>query len=123
VTPEAFARIFCADLDLPLRGAFADTVAAQIRAQLEDADAVARVPLAGDTRWADARQPAPGDDLAALGTGEPEEPADELPECRVIVEVRPPRARPRLRADARRSTCRSGRTTCRTTSSGTCSRR
>jgi hypothetical protein len=92
VTPEAFARIFCADLDLPLRGAFADTVAAQIRAQLEDADAVARVPLAGDTRWADARQPAPGDDLAALGTGEPEL-GDELPECRVIVEVRRPRPR------------------------------
>ncbi len=47
VTPEQFARTFCADLDL-LLAPWADTVAAQIRAQLEDQDGVGSMELAVD---------------------------------------------------------------------------
>jgi len=67
VTPEQFARTFCADLDLP-PAPWADTVAAQIRAQLEDQDGVGSMELAVD------------------GSGES---GDEIPECRVILSVRP----------------------------------
>ena len=72
VTPEEFARTFCADLDLPA-APWADTVAAQIRAQLEDHDGVGSMELAID------------------GGGDG---GDEVPECRVILSVRllPPRA-------------------------------
>ena len=66
VTPEQFARTFCADLDLP-PAPWADTVAAQIRAQLEDQDGVGSMELAVD------------------GGGES---GDEIPECRVILSVR-----------------------------------
>jgi chromatin structure-remodeling complex subunit SFH1 len=66
VTPEQFARTFCADLDLP-PAPWADTVAAQIRAQLEDQDGVGSMELAVD------------------GGGEN---GDEIPECRVILSVR-----------------------------------
>jgi chromatin structure-remodeling complex subunit SFH1 len=65
VTPEQFARTFCADLDLPATP-WADTVAAQIRAQLEDQDGVGSMELAVD------------------GGGES---GDEVPECRVILSV------------------------------------
>ncbi|KAI9443610.1 SNF5-domain-containing protein [Lactarius indigo] len=47
VTPEQFARTFCADLDLP-PAPWADTVAAQIRAQLDDQDGVGSMELAVD---------------------------------------------------------------------------
>jgi chromatin structure-remodeling complex subunit SFH1 len=67
VTPEQFARTFCADLDLP-PAPWADTVAAQIRAQLEDQDGVGSMELAVDG-----------------GGGES---GDEIPECRVILSVR-----------------------------------
>ncbi len=66
VTPEEFARTFCADLDLPATP-WADTVAAQIRAQLEDHDGVGSMELAVD------------------GGGDA---GDEVPECRVILSVR-----------------------------------
>ena len=65
VTPEEFARTFTADLDLP--ATWADTVAAQIRAQLEDQDGVGSMELAVD------------------GGGDG---GDEVPECRVILSVR-----------------------------------
>ena len=65
VTPEQFARTFCADLDLPATP-WADTVAAQIRAQLEDQDGVGSMELAVD----------------GGGSG-----GDEVPECRVILSV------------------------------------
>jgi chromatin structure-remodeling complex subunit SFH1 len=65
VTPEQFARTFCADLDLPATP-WADTVAAQIRAQLEDQDGVGSMELAVD------------------GGGSV---GDEVPECRVILSV------------------------------------
>ena len=66
VTPEEFARTFVADLDLPATP-WADTVAAQIRAQLEDQDGVGSMELAVD------------------GGGDG---GDEVPECRVILSVR-----------------------------------
>jgi hypothetical protein len=66
VTPEEFARTFVADLDLPATP-WADTVAAQIRAQLEDQDGVGSMELAVD----------------GGGYG-----GDEVPECRVILSVR-----------------------------------
>ncbi|KAI9507622.1 SNF5-domain-containing protein [Russula earlei] len=65
VTPEQFARTFCADLDLPATP-WADTVAAQIRAQLEDQDGVGSMDLAVD----------------GGGSG-----GDEVPECRVILSI------------------------------------
>jgi chromatin structure-remodeling complex subunit SFH1 len=68
VTPEQFARTFCADLDLP-PVPWADTVAAQIRAQLEDQDGVGSMELAVD---------------GGVGAGES---GDEIPECRVILSV------------------------------------
>jgi chromatin structure-remodeling complex subunit SFH1 len=70
VKPEAFAKIFCYDLDLPMT--FVDTVAAQIRAQIEDHEGVASMELGQDG--------AP--DLDDLG-----QDGDELPECRVILSV------------------------------------
>ncbi len=66
VTPEEFARTFCADLDLPA-APWTDTVAAQIRAQLEDQDGVGSMEVAVD------------------GGGDG---GDEVPECRVILSVR-----------------------------------
>ena len=69
MTPEQFARTFCADLDLP-SAPWADTVAAQIRAQLEDHDGVGSMELAID------------------GSGGGGESGDEIPECRVILSVR-----------------------------------
>jgi len=65
VTPEQFARTFCADLDLPATP-WADTVAAQIRAQLEDQDGVGSMELA----------------VEGGGLG-----GDEVPECRVILSI------------------------------------
>lgn len=65
VTPEEFARTFCADLDLPA-APWSDTVAAQIRAQLEDQDGVGSMELAVD----------------GGGNG-----GDEVPECRVILSI------------------------------------
>jgi len=65
VTPEEFARTFCADLDLPA-APWSDTVAAQIRAQLEDQDGVGSMELA----------------VEGGGNG-----GDEVPECRVILSI------------------------------------
>ncbi|KAK7048709.1 SNF5-domain-containing protein [Favolaschia claudopus] len=64
VQPENFARIFCTDLDLP--SVWVETVTNQIRAQLEEHEAIARLELMNDG-------------LDPQG--------DEVPECRVILSI------------------------------------
>lgn len=71
IKPENFAKIFCNDLDIPQT--WADTIATQIRAQLEDHEGVASMELGQDGALDTAEQPANG---------------EELPECRVILSVR-----------------------------------
>ncbi|KAJ3565284.1 hypothetical protein NP233_g7729 [Leucocoprinus birnbaumii] len=70
IKPESFAKIFCYDLDLP--HSFVDTVAAQIRAQIEDHEGVATMELGQD---------------GAPDLDDPGHPGDELPECRVILSI------------------------------------
>lgn len=69
ITPEAFAVRFCHDLDLPERP-WTETIANQIRAQIEDHEGVASMDFGMDT-------------MDFYGPGE-----DEVPECRVILSVR-----------------------------------
>ncbi|OSD06576.1 SNF5-domain-containing protein [Trametes coccinea BRFM310] len=71
ITPESFARIFCADLDLPLTP-WVDTIAAQIRAQIEDHEGVASTYLGAD---------------AEMSEPEDETPGEEVNECRVILSI------------------------------------
>ena len=73
--PEAFARIFCTDLDLSLNQ-WQETVANQIRAQLEEYEGIASVDLGS----------------SAEGYVDPDEAMGdiEVPECRVILSVRQP---------------------------------
>ena len=75
VKPELFARIFCADLDLPLNP-WVETVANQIRAQLEEYEGIVTM------------------DLGSCSTGYEEVGAEdvgavdiEVPERRVILSV------------------------------------
>jgi chromatin structure-remodeling complex subunit SFH1 len=72
VKPESFAKVFCADLDLP-PVPWAETVANQIRAQLEDHEGVASMDLGVDR---------------AMDLDPYAEHGDEIPECRVILSVR-----------------------------------
>ncbi|KAI0312061.1 SWI-SNF chromatin remodeling complex, Snf5 subunit [Amylostereum chailletii] len=65
VTPERFAKTFVADLDLP-QNPWVETVAAQIRAQLEDQEGVGSMALMVD------------------GTGNT---GDEVPDCRVVLSI------------------------------------
>jgi chromatin structure-remodeling complex subunit SFH1 len=66
IQPEEFAQAFCQDLDLPT-SPWVETVATQIRAQLEDHEGVASMDF-------DVLDPySPGD--------------EEVPECRVILSV------------------------------------
>lgn len=67
IEPETFARTFCADLDLP-ENPWVETVATQIRAQLEEHEGLASMDLNIDTLEL--------------------RPEDEIPECRVILSVR-----------------------------------
>ncbi|KAG6917060.1 hypothetical protein DXG01_004032 [Tephrocybe rancida] len=69
IRPETFARTFCTDLDLPLQP-WLDTVANQIRAQIEEHEGVATMDLGIDGA---AELTAPG--------------GDEIPECRVILSI------------------------------------
>ncbi|KAI0331910.1 SNF5-domain-containing protein [Cubamyces sp. BRFM 1775] len=71
ITPESFARIFCADLDLPSQP-WVDTIAAQIRAQIEDHEGVASTYLGAD---------------AEMTEPEDESPGEEVNECRVILSI------------------------------------
>lgn len=73
IKPEAFARTFCADLDLP-QVPWVETVTNQIRAQLEDHEGVASLDLAVDDAVMEV-------DESGQGLG------DEVPECRVILSV------------------------------------
>jgi len=70
ITPESFAKIFCLDLDIPQT--WAETIAAQIRAQLEDQEGVASMELGQDGAL----------DIDMLPPN-----GEELPECRVILSV------------------------------------
>ncbi|KAJ2916119.1 hypothetical protein MD484_g4268, partial [Candolleomyces efflorescens] len=71
IKPENFARIFCNDLDLPLNP-WAETIAAQIRSQLEEYQDVAALELGMD---------------GAADPGESGEGLEELPDCRVILSI------------------------------------
>ncbi|KAI0635922.1 SNF5-domain-containing protein [Trametes polyzona] len=71
ITPETFARIFCTDLDLPLQP-WVETIAAQIRAQIEDHEGVATTYLGAD---------------AEISEPEDESPGEEVNECRVILSI------------------------------------
>lgn len=71
ITPENFAKIFCGDLDLPLHP-WADTVANQIRAQLEEHEGVASMEMGLDG-------------AADLDTVPPN--GEDMHECRVILSI------------------------------------
>ncbi|PSR78184.1 hypothetical protein PHLCEN_2v7516 [Hermanssonia centrifuga] len=68
IKPESFARTFCADLDLP-PNPWAETVANQIRAQLEEHEGVASMDLGLDA-------------MDVYANNE-----EEIPECRVILSI------------------------------------
>jgi chromatin structure-remodeling complex subunit SFH1 len=72
IKPETFAKIFCVDLDLPI--VWAETVANQIRAQLEEHEGVASLDLGVD-------------DYAHVHADREGEGGEEIPECRVILSV------------------------------------
>ena len=72
ISPESFARIFCTDLDLPTNP-WAEMVANQIRAQLEEHEGVAALDHHLGT---------------VVEAGLAPEPGEEIPECRVILSVR-----------------------------------
>lgn len=73
IKPETFAKIFCNDLDLP-QNPWVETVAAQIRAQLEDYEGVAAMDIGMDGAL----------DVDAVPLN-----SEEVSECRVILSVRP----------------------------------
>ncbi|KAF8843369.1 SNF5-domain-containing protein [Paxillus ammoniavirescens] len=72
IKPETFAKIFCVDLDLPI--VWAETVANQIRAQLEEHEGVASLDLGVD-------------DYAHVHADREGEGGEEIPECRVILSI------------------------------------
>ncbi|KAF8073941.1 hypothetical protein FPV67DRAFT_1666684 [Lyophyllum atratum] len=71
IKPETFARTFCTDLDLPLQP-WMDTVANQIRAQIEEYEGVASMDLGID---------------GAMDVEDIPPNGDDVPECRVILSV------------------------------------
>ncbi|GLB38628.1 putative SNF5 / SMARCB1 / INI1 [Lyophyllum shimeji] len=71
IKPETFARTFCTDLDLPLQP-WMETVANQIRAQIEDHEGVASMDLGIDGAM----------DIDAVPPN-----GEEVPECRVILSI------------------------------------
>ncbi|KAI9573662.1 hypothetical protein HD554DRAFT_2013099 [Boletus coccyginus] len=73
IKPETFAKIFCMDLDLPIVP-WAETVANQIRAQLEEHEGVASLDLGVD-------------DYIHKHTDRDGEAVEEIPECRVILSI------------------------------------
>ncbi|KIK92960.1 hypothetical protein PAXRUDRAFT_545314 [Paxillus rubicundulus Ve08.2h10] len=74
IKPETFAKIFCVDLDLPI--VWAETVANQIRAQLEEHEGVASLDLGVDD-YAPVHADREGEN----------ESSEEIPECRVIISI------------------------------------
>jgi len=139
VSPAAFARTFCADLDLPAFP-YAEQVEGAIRSQIEEWEGVAGVELRPPLS-----QPPPNkglnpfysitneddkeEELAAwelLGEEYREGDGEEVPDCRVTLEVRHVRIYDTVCGvtyTTRRSTCRSRRSISWTTSSGTSFRR
>ncbi|KAG2125560.1 hypothetical protein BD769DRAFT_1358172 [Suillus cothurnatus] len=75
IKPESFAKVFCADLDLP-SVPWAETVANQIRAQIEDHEGVASMDIGVDNAIDSSLDP----HVAA-------EAGEEVPECRVILSI------------------------------------
>ncbi|KAF8630830.1 hypothetical protein AX17_005189 [Amanita inopinata Kibby_2008] len=71
ITPETFAKVFCGDLDLPA-ALWADTVANQIRAQLEEHEGVASMEIGLDGAPNVEAHPPNG---------------EEMQECRVILSI------------------------------------
>lgn len=71
ITPEAWAKIFCTDLDLPSQP-WADTVANQIKAQIEEWEVLAGSRIGMD---------------GAQAFDEQEEVGEEVLDCRVILSV------------------------------------
>ena len=100
ISPAAFARIFCADLDLPVHP-YAEQVEGAIRAQIEEWEGVAAVelrpplpqpPLDDDsTRFYtitnEQTQEEKVDEWELLGEEYREGEGEEVPDCRVILEV------------------------------------
>ena len=78
ITPEKFASVFCADLDLPQRP-WVETVANQIRAQIEEHEAVATMDLSPIVDYSMAYV-LPSADLGGM----------MIPDCRVILSVSVP---------------------------------
>ncbi|KAF7979980.1 hypothetical protein HWV62_40056 [Athelia sp. TMB] len=72
IKPEAFARTFCADLDLP--PTWVETVTNQIKAQLEDHEGVASLDLTVDG-------------AAMVVDDSPQGVVEEVPECRVVLSI------------------------------------
>lgn len=77
ITPEKFASVFCADLELPQRP-WVETVANQIRAQIEEHEAVATMDLSPIVEYSMAPAPNP----PSTDTG-----GMMIPDCRVILSV------------------------------------
>ncbi|KAG1818496.1 uncharacterized protein BJ212DRAFT_95301 [Suillus subaureus] len=75
IKPESFAKVFCADLDLPTVP-WVETVANQIRAQIEDHEGVASMDIGADHAIDSSLDP----HVAA-------EAGEEVPECRVILSI------------------------------------
>jgi len=75
IKPETFAKIFCVDLDLPIVP-WAETVANQIRAQLEEHEGVASLDLGVDD-YIRKHTDRDGESVSV----------EEVPECRVILSV------------------------------------
>ena len=77
ITPEKFASVFCADLDLPQRP-WVETVANQMRAQIEEHEAVATMDLSPIVEYSMASAlSAPNADMGGM----------MIPDCRVILSV------------------------------------
>ena len=74
VKPETFARIFCQDLDLPA-ATWSETIANQIRAQLEEYEGLATMDL--------------GSSVHGYEEADPNSMDVDVPECRVILSVSP----------------------------------
>ncbi|KAG2147483.1 uncharacterized protein EDB93DRAFT_1240666 [Suillus bovinus] len=72
IKPELFAKVFCADLDLPAVP-WVETVANQIRAQIEDHEGVASMDI--------------GAENVIESSLDPHVASEEVPECRVILSI------------------------------------
>ncbi|KAL4248171.1 SNF5 family protein [Abortiporus biennis] len=89
IEPEQFAKTFCADLDLPPEP-WVETIANQIRAQLEEHEGVVTVDLRGEG-WDEAL---PEEELTEVmevdgerGVGERRRNVEEVQECRVMLSI------------------------------------